>query len=168
MAIYNSISQDTVRQLFNYDEITGVLTWKVNKSDKAKIGVIAGHIHPFGYRWIRINNKRFTAHRVAWIYVYGEIQDHIQIDHINGNRADNRLVNLRLATRSENACNIQKARSHNKLGILGVHFRKDNKKFRAVIKVNGKIKNLGQFDTAEEAGEAYLKAKRELHPFCTI
>jgi hypothetical protein len=95
-------------------------------------------------------------HRVIWEMHYGPIPDGMHVDHENGDKADNRIGNLRLATRSQNKAN-EKLRKDNKSGFKGV-YRRENGKFRASISVNGKIKKLGNFDTAEEAHLAYCRA----------
>jgi len=92
-----------------------------------------------------------------------------EIDHINGIRNDNRICNLREATKSENAQNQRKAPSHNKsTGLIGASFDKRYKKFESKIHINGKSKFLGYFKTAIEAHNAYLTEKRLIHPFGTI
>lgn len=90
------------------------------------------------------------------------------VDHINGNKLDNRVENLRGVNRSENTQNQRRASSRNTTGFLGVGFEKQTNKFRAVIGVNGKYTTLGRFETAEAAHAAYVDAKRRLHPACSI
>jgi hypothetical protein len=113
-----------------------------------------------GYVCIRIDNILYTAHRLAWLYVHGNWPAH-QLDHINKNRSDNRLCNLREATNAENAQN--RKRSDNKTGYTGVN--QENNKWKAEIKLNYKTIRLGLFETPEEAYSAYLSAKHGLHPF---
>ena len=117
-----------------------------------------------GYIKINIYGKEYLAHRLAWLYVYGKLPESF-LDHINEIRDDNRITNLRLATLQENYHNISKPQKNNKSGILGVCRANCGKKWRADICFNGKIKYLGVFNTAEQAYDAYLKAKRELHTF---
>ena len=92
----------------------------------------------------------------------------MEIDHINGNRTDNRIANLRAVTRGGNMQNQRRAHASNTSGLLGVYYKPKNKKWAAQIQANKKRMNLGLFKTAEEAHTAYLKAKRELHDTCTI
>ena len=113
-----------------------------------------------GYICIRVDNVLYTAHRLAWLYAYGRWPTH-QLDHINKDRADNRLCNLREATNAENAQN--RKRRDNKTGYTGVN--RENNKWKAEIKLNYKTIRLGLFDTPEEAHAAYLSAKHGLHPF---
>ena len=114
---------------------------------------------------ISIDGRKHLAHRLAWLYVNGYCPPG-DIDHINGDRAANRISNLRLATRSENLQNQSKAQKHNKTGLLGVSHRRG--KFRAQIRVDGKKMHIGTFPTPEEAHTAYLEAKRQFHPFGTL
>jgi hypothetical protein len=103
--------------------------------------------------------------RLAWFYTTGAWPKD-QIDHIDGNKSNNRFANLREATPSQNTQNQRRAMRTNKLGILGVILARG--KFRAQIWFDGKNKFLGYFATAEAAHAAYLAAKRKFHPTCTI
>lgn len=118
-----------------------------------------------GYCKIEFQHKTYATHRLAWLFTYGYLPKEC-IDHINGNRADNRICNLREATRVENSQNQRKAKSQNKSGYLGVSLL--NNKYHASITVNKVFRHIGIFDTAIEAHEAYLKVKRKEHIFCTI
>lgn len=123
---------------------------------------------PTGYSRVTIGGRRVLAHRAAWFLTHGDWPAN-EIDHVNSNRADNRLANLRLASRSENAQNARGARSSNmSSGLLGVHWNKAAQKWQAEIVIDGKSKHLGLFECKHKASEVYLSAKRELHPFCTI
>ncbi len=116
-----------------------------------------------GYLEIKIGQKRYKAHRLAWLYVYGHFPK-AQIDHVNGDVADNRIANLREATNSENNCN-RGPLSRNRLGLKGV--RKHGNRFQALICKNGKQTLIGSFETKEEANHAYRNAARTLHgDFC--
>jgi hypothetical protein len=158
--------QDLLKEVLFYNKDTGKLTWKVVKSFNIKIGDEAGCIDTStGYRKIRINNKLYYSHRLAWLYHFGIFPKN-KIDHINGIRDDNRIENLRDVSDSENAQNQRVAMCTNKLGILGVC--KHRGRFRATIKTNDVQTFLGYFDTPEKAYMAYLEAKRELHITCEI
>jgi hypothetical protein len=151
-----------VKQLFNYlnyDPNTGVFTWKVNTARSGTISEIAGNVNCRGYRSIWINGLQFKAHRLAWAMSYGEWPD-LDIDHINQNKSDNRICNLRHASRSENMFNRGKNKN-NKSGIKGVHFCKCTGMWRAQMILNFKHVNIGRFKTKEEAAEAYLKKAKE-------
>ena len=132
----------------------GVLIWKRVKW-KRRIGCVAGSIYKTGYLYIRINNSNYLAHRVTWAIIKREDPLGLQIDHINGNKSDNRIENLRIATPSQNNYNLK--------NVKGCTFHKRQRKWVAQIKVNGKSRNLGSFDTEEQAREAYLRAKEKLH-----
>jgi hypothetical protein len=149
-----------LREALRYNPETGVFT----RVDERARHVVAGCVHA-GYVVIKIGRVGYRAHRLAWLYVYGEWPSG-QIDHINGVPTDNRLSNLRVANPRENAQNRRSARKDNASGIMGVRLQKG--RWRARINVDGKSVSLGMFSTAQEAGDAYLAAKREHHTFCTI
>jgi hypothetical protein len=165
-----SNSSDLLQQArtkFNYNPATGVFTHATSHF-KSKVGAVAGGRDNNGYVHLKIRDKSYPAHRIAWLLTYGEIPPRF-LDHINGDRADNRISNLRLATIAQNNQNQRKARSDNKsTGILGVHYFPQGDKYRPRIMVDGKSINLGLFDTPEEARAAYITAKRLLHPFCSL
>lgn len=166
MAASNHIpSADDVRRLFNYDPETGVLTWRVTNSNRARKGSIAGSHDGNGYLQVRFMGKKYRVHRVVFLHFYGRWPD-MEIDHINGNRSDNRIANLRDVSRSVNQQNMRSALSNNKTGVLGVSVI--NGKYMAFIQTNGKSHYLGGFETEEEAQSAYLSAKRNCHEGCTI
>jgi len=158
------ITQEKLKQHLHYDAETGVFTRKTKTANMVKIGEVAGSIHPNGRIYIRVLSTPILAHRLAWLYVYGEMP--YMIDHINGNPADNRISNLRVCDRNMNLQNQRKAQKHNKLGLLGVS-QKGNR-YVAQISINNKIRYLGLFKTPEEAHEAYVSHKRVLHAGCTI
>lgn len=105
------------------------------------------------------------AHRLAWLYVHGEWPSK-HLDHLNGNRTDNRIENLRQVSVAENAENTRRPHRDNKSGYLGVC--KKRGKWLAVIQIKGKYTRIGLFDTPEMAHEAYLAEKRKHHKACTI
>lgn len=98
---------------------------------------------------------------MVWLYVHGAIPDNMDIDHINGDRSDNRLVNLRLATASQNQQN-SRLQVTSKSGFKGVHLHKQSGRWLARIKHNGVRRSLGLYKTPEEAGAAYLRASIEI------
>ncbi len=157
----DDVSRERVLEVLSYDPETGNFHWRVRCSPRAPIGSVAGVIHPWGYRIIGIDGRDYKAHRLAWLVVKGiwPIED---IDHVNRIRSDNRIVNLREATRSENLCNKAVAHSSG-TGVKGVQFNKKAKKFQARIQKNGLSKYLGLFNTLEDARVAYARAAIELH-----
>jgi hypothetical protein len=157
------MTQEELKQILFYCAITGHFTWLKNRF-ASKIGTIAGLTSDkFKYKSIGINGSRYYAHRLAWLYVYGYFPDD-GIDHINGDKTDNRIANLRIANHSENAQNLNKYK-RNTSGYTGVIWHKGANKWQARITVNHKMIHLGLFDTREESYAAYLKAKNELHTF---
>jgi hypothetical protein len=158
------MNQEQLKQILNYDPDTGIFTWKVANGRRVKIGEIAGRTTNTGHRQIGINNKQYLQHRLAWLYVYGTMPSK-NIDHINGIRNDNRIANLREATHLENHQNRSKT-IKNSTGYLGVVLTRG--RYIAQITVDKKHIYLGIYDTKEEAYDAYLKAKSELHTFNPI
>lgn len=154
------ITPEKLREIVSYDPETGVFTWRKTRG-RARAGNVAGTPHNEGYISIVALRGRYLAHRLAWFYVHGEWpQD--DIDHINGDRSDNRISNLRDVSRSENLQNVATARKSSTHGFIGAS--RQGGRWKARIKLNGKETHLGLFDTPEEASEAYLRAKAEMHP----
>lgn len=162
---YPVITQSRLKELLHYNEETGVFTWKVRCGARALAGNTAGSKTSEGYSGIHVKGKSYLSHRLAWVYTYGYFPKE-EVDHINGDRSDNRILNLREATRTQNNQNLRKCQKNSSSGILGVY--PEGKKFKAVIGFGGKLVYLGMFETAVLAHEAYLIAKRELHSTCTI
>ena len=158
------LTQERLQELLSYDPGTGIFTNLKSRGNRIKIGSVAGSKNPNGYVHIQIDYKKYQAHRLIWLYVYGEFPEK-SLDHINEVKDDNRLVNLRLATHQENHQNQSSPQTNNTSGYLGVCWHKQHGKWLARIMANGKHKHLGLFNTAEEASEAYLTAKRKLHQF---
>lgn len=156
-------TQERLKELVSYDPETGLFTNLTRRSTRA-IGTIAGTKYTNGYIYIRIDHKAYLAHRLVWLYTYGEFPEK-DLDHINEIKDDNRIVNLRLATNKENHQNKSKPPKNNTSGLLGVYWNKQHKKWHSRIMINGKNKHLGYFNTTEQASETYVEAKRDLHPF---
>jgi hypothetical protein len=159
----SELTQERLKELLHYNPETGIFTNLTQRGKSIKIGGVAG-CKDKGYVRIEIDYKTYQAHRLAWLYAYGEFPEKF-IDHMNEIRDDNRIINLRLATRQENYHNISTPNKNNASGFRGVCWHKFSRTWRSQIRVNGKDKYLGDFDTAEQASESYLAAKRELHPF---
>ena len=151
---------ERVNALLRYDPETGKLFWKIPRG-RMPSGVVAGRLSNKGYIQIGIDSKRYSAHRLAWLLHYGAWPEHL-IDHINMDKSDNRITNLREATNAENQFNTV-AQSNNTSGFKGVTLHKNNRKWIAYIGVKGVRHHLGSFKTAVEAHEAYVKASKELH-----
>lgn len=147
-----------------YDPETGHFHW-AQGNGRMKAGSRAGTTNRKGYRQIVFRGRALYEHRIAWFLMTGTWpQD--QVDHLDGDKQNNALANLRLATNAQNGQNARKPRTTNESGLLGAHKHKNG--WAARIGINGKYKHLGLFRTPEEAHEAYLKAKREIHPFGTL
>jgi hypothetical protein len=122
------------------------------------VGSTAGSISSQGYVLLQVCKRRYQAHRLAWLYVYGEIPSQ-QVDHVNGIRSDNRIANLRLATNSQNQGN-RSINCNSQSGHKGVQWSKQKRKWKAVIQVSGRRKFIGYFDTIDDAGSAYRHAAK--------
>lgn len=159
------LTQARLHELLSYDPETGVFAWK-KRTGRCSAGAIAGCQDDRGYVVLSIDGKRYYAHRLAWLYSTGKFPSKI-IDHINGEKFDNRIKNLRDVNTQTNLQNLKKAMVTNKsTGILGV--RKLRGKFLAQITIEGKETHLGTFNSAEDAHAVYLQAKRRFHNGCTI
>jgi hypothetical protein len=152
-----------LKEFINYDKNTGLFTWRVSPSNSIKQNQVAGTKNSNGHIQIKILGQRYFAHRLAWFFVNGHWPSMI-IDHINGIRDDNRIVNLRQVTASQNGHNQTKPHSRTKSGYLGVSWIKSRNKWQAGIGINGKYKFLGYFDDAKSAHEEYLRAKKNTSP----
>lgn len=161
-----TLTAEILRELVSYDPDTGDFKWKIS-GGRRKCGQKAGsNGHPHGYCQIGIDCTLYFAHRLAWLYVHGE-WPRGEVDHIDGDTANNRIANLRDTSHAANMQNIRKANVNNSTGFLGTRRYKSGK-FFAVITANGKRRFLGSFVTPQSAHEAYLTAKRMLHMGCTI
>jgi len=156
-----------LKEYLEYNPETGIFIWILKPNKRIKIGDNAGSLSHTGYMCIKFKGKHFLSHRIAWFLTY-KIWPDKDIDHINGNKKDNRIINLRLATKSQNKQNQIKPSKNNKTGYLGVYYIEKSGKYEAQIMLNYKTKHIGYFNTAEEAHNEYLIKKREIHEFCTI
>lgn len=165
MSKYNStLTAERLRELLHYDVDAGIFTRLIRSTNSVQIGDVAGSINSNGYHKIRVDGVEEFSHHLAWLYVYN-VWPKDQIDHIDGNRANNRIVNLREATPAQNMQNQHKARRDSDSGLLGAYFDKKGNCWCSQIKSNGKSYGLGSFDTKEDAHLAYLAAKSKLHEF---
>lgn len=133
--------QNILKANFDYDPKTGHLIRKAQKyTNKKLIGRPAGCVRPDGYVVVSVENKLYLAHRIIWCMLNTEIDDSLYIDHIDGNRSNNRLENLRQLTHQENLRAYNEAKNRKDYGIW---WRKDINKWRAEVRLNGKRMFLG-------------------------
>ncbi len=160
-----------LRAVLAYDAETGHFLRRVRLAqrhamgDRADFEITGGPMT--GYRRVGLFGARYLAHRLAWFYVHGEWPKH-EIDHINCQRGDNRIVNLRDVPKRVNLQNRRKPRSDNKSGFLGVHLHPETGKWRSRVQLGNRFIDLGLHHKPEDAHQAYIKAKRQLHEGCTL
>ena len=154
---------DQLRKVFGYDSESGNIIWQHDVGRKIKMGATAGTLGKKGYIQIAYGGCQYLAHRLAWLLKTGNLPKG-EVDHKNGVRNDNRWDNLRVVTSSQNKHNIGSHRRTNRSGVLGAAFDAKTGLYLASIRINGKTVNLGRYVEAQEAGDAYLKAKNTLHP----
>ena len=161
------LTPERLKSLLSYNPETGEFTWLVG-GGRRRVGEIAGYLAYVGngkiYVTIGIDGKRYYAHRLAWLYTFDAWPEN-QLDHIDQDSTNNRLINLRDVTHSEN-CKNQKIPKNNKSGVMGVIFRNDVQKWGAYIWVNRKTIHLGEFELKDDAIAARKNAevKYNFHP----
>jgi len=150
------LNQAKLKELLDYNPDTGGFIWRVYRSRMAKAGAPAGTKNDLGYVRIIVCGKQYAAHRLAWLYTHGQWPTS-EIDHINQNKADNRIANLRQVTRSENCQNKSDAT------LPGITWHKPTAKWQARIKINQKLIHLGVFQNVEDAKAARKQAEQKYH-----
>lgn len=163
MKINNLPDTSLLRVLFDYNPETGSVIRRVGVARNGHYGTRAGaevgHLEN-GYKRVVIKNKKYQLHRVCWAIFHGDCSEDLVIDHINRNRSDNRIKNLRLVTNRENTTNCRISKN-NTSGYSGVHYATGKGKWRATIWNNGKLESLGSFGFKEDAIQARKKAERD-------
>ena len=160
MSRVNTLNPDALKEVFAYDPETGILSWR-KPWGKRPLGARAGTQRPDGYWVVNYKSEMFFVHRVAYAIHHGDITlGHI--DHINGDRQDNRLENLREVTRSENQFNKAMC-SNNTSGFRGVNWHKNSKSWVVRVCTKGKTKILGYFKDLELAGLVADEARNLYH-----
>jgi hypothetical protein len=160
------LTYEQAHNLLRYDETTGDLYWKADVAKNVKAGMVAGKSRKRDlYKTLNYQKRQHQAHRVVWLMMHGSYPKEF-IDHINGDRTDNRLCNLREADRHINAQNVRKPNKGNTSGYLGVSFKRGA--YEANLNCGKKTIYLGRYSDPKIAHEAYLEAKRVLHIGCTL
>ena len=149
---------DAIRTAFTYDN--GVLRWQIVQGYRAAVGSAAGGKGKEGYVKIKWKGKMYQAHRLIFAYHHSWLPD--EVDHINGNRADNRIENLRAATKNLNQHNAQR-RSDNKSGVKGVHWCERDERWIAIIRHDNKVAFRGYYRDLSAAKIAVQEARKHLH-----
>lgn len=162
LALKTELTAERLRELLHYDPETGFFTW-TQDNGRHRAGERAEHKTAQDYRGITIDGTSYLAHRLAWLYALGDWPS-LDVDHRDGNRANNSFLNLREASDSENAQN-RAIRSDNSSGFPGVSWHKRAQAWQSKIGINGRRMFLGIFETPEEASAAYLLAKERHHSF---
>lgn len=158
-AMQSTITQDLVKELLDYRE--GKLYWRVNRGkNKIKGKEAGGRTNKLGYARVGINNCVYQSHRVIWLWHYGQWPEN-KIDHIDQDKLNNRIENLRDVTQAENTKN-QRITTRNNSGYIGVSWSRENKKWNAYIKLNKKKIHLGYFINKEDAASIAYAARHQL------
>lgn len=159
------ITQHELQNILDYNQLTGVFVWKnPTKYKRSVLGKKAGSLTCNGYIGVRINKKSYLMHRLAWLYVYGKFPNN-HIDHINGNRIDNRIINLRDVPQRENARN---QKTHRDGHLVGSYFHKGDQKWMARIQINNKQRHIGSFLDQISAHQAYKDCYKEQYGYCPM
>lgn len=153
-------SKDELASRLHYDPLTGHFNW-IEGRKRGRFNGRAGFLHHTGYVVIRVYDSGFLAHRLAWKWVHGDLPD-LTVDHINLDKADNRIANLRLATWAENSRNTP-PKAGTLSGLKGVAWHKKSKKWQATIKDSGRCIYLGLFESPQAAQDAYWVAAKKLY-----
>lgn len=153
------ITQEYLKEIFDYKD--GNLFWKKRTGPRSKINEIAGHLRKNGYVQVILHRKIYVAHRLIWLWIHGEWPKN-EVDHIDGNKSNNKIENLRDVTKSQNQQNRLKTRQ-NTSGYKGVFFHARSNKWIAKITLNKKQNYLGYFSSPLDAHNAYCEAAKKFH-----
>lgn len=155
-----NMTAEELRDAFNYDPNTGDLCWKIRPANNVKVGVPIRAKNTSGYYHVGFRRRVYVVHRLIWFMTYDEWPE-LEIDHINCDKLDNRLENLRLASKGQNLTNIPKSDGRTSK-YKGVCWKKSNKCWTAQISHEGKCIWLGHFDNEYDAHVAYCEAAKRL------
>lgn len=154
---------NTLKSLLSYDKEIGIFTWKVPRRN-IRVGDVAGCVNAKGYRYIGVKEKLYRSNRLVWFYCYGEWPE-FQVDHINGDRLDDRIENLRDVPAQGNQQNRRNGNKNSSSKMLGVSWNKLSSKWRAQISIGKTTRHIGMFDSEKDAHSAYMEAKKSIHRF---
>lgn len=154
---------DRLRSSIKYTPSNGEFIWLIQPNGRVPVGSVAGHARPDGYIQIGFEGHPFLAHQLAWLHTHG-VLPRAEIDHIDGDRSNNRLHNLREATHIENMQN-KATYKNNTSGYTGVYWNDKTCKWHASIRVNGQMIHLGNFRDLRQAVAIRANAKAEHHLF---
>lgn len=155
------LTQQELKLNLSFNPETGIFTWLVANNGRVKVGMIAGSLSSTGYLYIMIDRKNYKSHRLAWLYMTGEWPKKM-IDHIDGEKSNNRIVNLRDCNQSQNMQNMR-ASKINASGYKGVSWHNATSKWRSRAKLKRKQYHLGLFEHAEDASQAYQNFAKQNH-----
>lgn len=161
----NDLTAERLWRMLDYDDKTGLFTWRVSPGGPSKLGTPVGSVSSDGYLKIMLDGRTHSAHRLAFLYMTG-FWPAGEVDHRDGDRLNNRWSNLRDVAHQTNAQN--RRTSGNAVGLLGVSKHHRSERYRATLRVNGRNMRLGWFATPEEAHQVYVNAKRKFHEGNTL
>jgi len=145
-------------RVFDYKD--GKLFWKVRTTNRVTVGSEVGSLQTGGYLAAKLHGKRYPIHKIVYALHYGHVPDFV--DHIDGNRQNNKIENLRECTKSQNNTNTS-IRSHNTSGYKNVSWHKQTQKWRVIVRANGKPHSFGLYDDIELADLVATEARNKLH-----
>lgn len=160
------LSLTVLRALLHYEPTTGHFTWLTSEGG-VTIGSVAGNVNSNGYLVVGINGAKYRQHRLAWFYHHG-VWPVGTVDHLDCNRVNNRIDNLRDVSQAVNMQNQRKASKASQSGVLGAYWSERRHGFMASVTVNKKQKRRGPYKTLERAALAYVQLKRIYHEGCTL
>jgi hypothetical protein len=152
------LTQEELKEYLHYDPETGIFTWIKSAGNGVKVNDVAGSLQNTGYLYIGIRSQLYYAHRLAWLYMYSRWPVE-EIDHINGNKKDNRICNLRDVTKRKNLSNRE---IHRKGKLVGTTFMNSTGKWKAQIYAENRIFFIGYFSTEIDAHRAYTQKLQEI------
>jgi hypothetical protein len=152
------ITKDQLHELFDYQD--GNLIWQIQLAYRGKVGSIAGSVRNDGYRQVGIKRTDYLLHRLVFMYFHGYMPKYI--DHIDGDRSNNKIENLRECTNQQNSFNASISKN-NTSGVRGVSWDKERKKWEAKCTMNRKTIHLGRFESLDDACIALRSWREQNH-----